>query len=111
MKITKKEVYRIYGKENAILLGYCEIQYIQNYLTKIGYTERKEGWAADIFELPEPYNNIVICTGYAPFGIKSEKALKVCKRWNELYYNYNFKQKERMIKRFAHELSKALANK
>ena len=103
MKITKKEVYRIYGKKNAILLG----QYIQNYLTKIGYAERKEGWAADIFELPEPYNNIVICTGYAPFGIKS----KVCKRWNELYYNYNFKQKERMIKRFAHELSKALANK
>lgn len=58
MKITKKEVYRIYGKENAILLGYCEIQHIQNYLTKIGYTERKEGWAADIFELPEPYNNL-----------------------------------------------------
>lgn len=111
MKITKKEVYRIYGKKNAILLGYCEIQYIQNYLTKIGYAERQEGWADDIFELPEPYNNIVICTGYAPFGIKSEKAFKVCKRWSELYYNYNFKQKERMIKRFAHELSKTLANK
>lgn len=37
MKTTRKEIYRIYGKENAILLGYCEIQYI-----KIGYTERKE---------------------------------------------------------------------
>lgn len=75
--------YRVWKNQ-----GYCEIQYIQNYLTKIGYTERKEGWAADIFELPEPYN-----TGYAPFGIKSEKAFKVCKRWNELYCNYNFKQK------------------
>lgn len=30
MKITRKEIYRIYGKENVILLGYCEIQCIQN---------------------------------------------------------------------------------
>lgn len=111
MKTTRKEIYRIYGKENVILLGYCEIQYIQNYLTKVGHTERVEGWAANVFELPAPYNNIAICTGYAPFGIKSEKAFKVCKRWNELYCNYNFKHKKRMIKRFAHELSKALANK
>ena len=28
MKTTRKEIYRIYGKENVILLGYCEIQYI-----------------------------------------------------------------------------------
>lgn len=26
---TGKEIYRIYGKENVILLGYCEIRYIQ----------------------------------------------------------------------------------
>lgn len=44
MKTTRKEIYRIYGKENVILLGYCEIQYIQNYLTKVGHTERVEGW-------------------------------------------------------------------
>ena len=42
MKTTRKEIYRIYGKENVILLGYCEIQYIQNYLTKVGHTERVE---------------------------------------------------------------------
>ena len=54
MKTTRKEIYRIYGKENVILLGYCEIQYIQNYLTKVGHTERVEGWAANVFELPAP---------------------------------------------------------
>jgi len=73
MKTTRKEIYRIYGKENVILLGYCEIQYIQNYLTKVGHTERVEGWAANVFELPAPYNNIAICTGYAPFGTKKQK--------------------------------------
>lgn len=73
MKTTRKEIYRIYGKENVILLGYCEIQYIQNYLTKVGHTERVEGWAANVFELPAPYNNIAICTGYAPFGTKNKK--------------------------------------
>lgn len=100
MKTTRKEIYRIYGKENVILLGYCEIQYIQNYLTKVGHTERVEGWAANVFELPAPYNNIAICTGYAPFGT----------RWEKLYYNYDFSQRKRMIKRFARELSKTINN-
>lgn len=108
MKTTRKEIYRIYGKENVILLGYCEIRYIQNYLTKVGHTERVEGWAANVFELPAPYNNIAICTGYAPFGTKNENARTVCERWEKLYYNYDFSQRERMIKRFARELSKTI---
>lgn len=72
MKTTRKEIYRIYGKENVILLGYCEIQYIQNYLTKVGHTERVEGWAANVFELPAPYNNIMHHLGR-----------KVCERWEK----------------------------
>lgn len=42
MKTTRKEIYRIYGKENVISLGYCKIQSIENYLTKVGHTERIE---------------------------------------------------------------------
>lgn len=110
MKTTRKEIYRIYGKENVILLGYCEIQCIQNCLTKVGHTECVEGWAADILELPAPYNNIAICTGYAPFGTKNKNVRKVCERWEKLYYNYDFNQRKRMIKRFARELSKAINN-
>lgn len=110
MKTTRKEIYRIYGKENVILLGYCEIQCIQNYLTKVGHTECIEGWSADILELPAPYNNIAICTGYAPFGTENKNARKVCERWEKLYYNYDFNQRKKMIKRFARELSKAINN-
>lgn len=66
MKTTRK----------GISLGYCKIQSIENYLTKVGHTERIEGWAADIYELPEPYNNIAVCTGYAPFGTSNEKRAK-----------------------------------
>lgn len=110
MKTTRKEIYRIYGKENVISLGYCEIRGIEDYLTKIGHTERIEGWAADIYELPEPYNNIVICTGYDPFGTSNKKADEVCKRWEKLYYNYDYTQRKRMVKRFARELNKAINN-
>lgn len=78
MKTTRKEIYRIYGKEN--------VQYIQNYLTKVGHTERVEGWAANVFELPAPYNNIAICTGYAPFGTKNKNARKVCERWESVLH-------------------------
>lgn len=68
MKTTRKEIYRIYGKD------------------------------------------IAICTGYAPFGTKNKNARKVCERWEKLYYNYNFSQRKRMIKRFARELSKTINN-
>lgn len=111
MKTTRKEIYRIYGKNNVLCLGYCEIQTIQRYLCKIGHTERPEGWAADIYELPGQYNNIVICTGYAPFGTHDEQAREVCKRWEKLYYNYDYTQRKRMVKRFARELYKAINNK
>lgn len=77
---------------------------------RLSYTERVEGWAADILELPAPYNNIAICTGYAPFGTKNKNARKVCERWEKLYYNYDFNQRKRMIKRFARELSKTINN-
>ena len=110
MKTTRKEIYRIYGKESVISLGYCKIQSIVNYLTKIGHAERLEGWAADIYELPKPYNNIVVCTGYAPFGTSSEKTRKMCERWEKQYYNYDYTQRKRMVKRFARELYKAVNN-
>lgn len=87
MKTTRKEIYRIYGKESVISLGY------------------------DIYELPEPYNDIVVCTGYAPFGTSSEKTRKVCERWEKLYYNYDYTQRKRMVKRFARELHKAINDK
>lgn len=108
MKTTRKEIYRIYGKENVISLGFCEIQSIENYLTKIGHTERLEGWAADIYELPKPYDYIVISTGYAPFGTSNKKAREVCERWEKLYYNYDYTQRKRMVKRFARELNKVI---
>lgn len=36
MKTTRKEIYRIYGKENVISLGYCKIQSIE----KLSYKGR-----------------------------------------------------------------------
>lgn len=110
MKTTRSAIYRTYGKENVISLGYCKVQSIENYLTKVGHTERLEGLAADIYELPAPYNNIAICTGYSPFGTNNKKAREVCERWEKLYYNYNYTQSKRMIKRFARELYKAINN-
>lgn len=79
-----------------------------SYKGRAHRTYRRLG--ADIYELPEPYNNIAVCTGYAPFGTSNEKARKVCERWEKLYYNYDYTQRKRMVKRFAHELYKAVNN-
>ena len=36
MKTTRKGIYRIYGKENVISLGYCKIQSIKTILQRQG---------------------------------------------------------------------------
>lgn len=36
-----------------------------NYETPIAYTVRREGWAADIYDIG---GGVAIVTGYAPFG-------------------------------------------
>lgn len=48
--------------------GYCALYYVLYFTTKIGHTERAEGWGCNVYELAP---NIALTTGYAPFGNKS----------------------------------------
>lgn len=53
------------GYDNVIAIGYCNLQYLLKYTPERAYTARREGWGADIYEVP---GNNAIATGYAPFG-------------------------------------------
>lgn len=63
IKLTKKDVLRNF--QNVICVGYCDMWYLLQYAEKIGHTERREGWGADIYKVN---NETVIVTGYEPFG-------------------------------------------
>lgn len=62
-KTTQKEIRANYNK--IICVPYCGLQNLLNYESPVAYTARREGWAADIYDMG---GGVAIVTGYAPFG-------------------------------------------
>ena len=62
-KTTQKEIRANYNK--IICVPYCGLQTLLNYESPVAYTVRREGWAADIYDMG---GGVAIVTGYAPFG-------------------------------------------
>lgn len=62
-KTTQRKIKNNYNI--IIRVPYCKLQNLLSYKNPVAYTERREGWAADIYEV---YVSVAIVTGYAPFG-------------------------------------------
>ena len=62
-KTTQKAIRANYNK--IICVPYCGLQNLLNYESPVAYTVRREGWAADIYDMS---GGVAIVTGYAPFG-------------------------------------------
>lgn len=62
-KTTQKAIKANYN--TIICVSYCGLQNLLNYESPVAYTERREGWAADIYDMG---GGVAIVTGYAPFG-------------------------------------------
>ena len=62
-KTTQKAIRANY--DTIICVSYCGLQNLLNYESPVAYTERREGWAADIYDMG---GGVAIVTGYAPFG-------------------------------------------
>ena len=62
-RVTQKEIKANF--EKIISVPYCGLQNLLNYESPIAYTARREGWAADIYDMG---GGVAIVTGYAPFG-------------------------------------------
>ena len=62
-KTTQKAVKANYP--HIISVGHQKLYYLLSDLNEVAYTVRREGWASDIYELTP---NVVISTGYHPFG-------------------------------------------
>ena len=62
-KTTQKAIRENYN--TIICVPYCGLQNLWNHESAVAYTVRREGWAADIYDMG---GGVAIVTGYAPFG-------------------------------------------
>lgn len=62
-KTTQKAIKANYN--TIICIPYCGLQNLLNYESPVAYTVRREGWAADIYDMG---GGVAIVTGCAPFG-------------------------------------------
>lgn len=61
-RTTQKEIKSRFT--SIIAVPYCGLQHLLNLKSPEAYTARREGWAADIYNI----GGTAITTGYAPFG-------------------------------------------
>lgn len=63
-KTTKKAIRN--SGYNVLKIGYCNAQFLLRGFDPVAYSERREGWACDYYQI----NNTIISTGYDPIGAK-----------------------------------------
>lgn len=105
-KTTQKAIRANYNK--IICVPYCGLQNLLNYENPVAYTERREGWAADIYDMG---GGVAIVTGYAPFG-NVRPGYDICRKYEKqaekIRYNYDlsYDRQRDMLKSLAKEFVK-----
>ena len=95
-RTTQKEIKANFAK--IISVPYCGLQNLLNYEIPVAYTTRREGWAADIYDMG---GGVAIVTGYAPFG-NVRPAYELRERYETqaaaIRYNYRLSWEEQREK-------------
>lgn len=108
-KTTQKAIKS--GYSTIICVPYCGLQSLLHYESPIAYTTRREGWAADIYDMG---GGVAIVTGYAPFGNirpdyetrqKYEIAAEKIRCNYDLSHTERKEQLQELIKQFIEEVT------
>lgn len=109
-KTTQKEIRENYNK--IICVPYCGLQTLLNYESPVAYTVRREGWAADIYDMG---GGVAIVTGYAPFG-NIRPSYELRERYEtqaeKICYDYSlsYEQQRESLKGLARDFIKEVCN-
>lgn len=106
-KTTRGQMYRIYGKENIICLGYCVNQRLITRFAPLFYTSGVYGWNADIYD----FGNFAICTGYRPFGNESKDLRNICDKYEKRLIKATPRGKGRVLNNFIKAVNNHLNGK
>lgn len=107
-KTTQKEIRANYNK--IICVPYCGLQNLLNYESPVAYTARREGWAADIYDMG---GGVAIVTGYAPFGnIRPSYELRERyeKQAEKIRYEYSYDRQRESLKSLARDFIKEVSS-
>ncbi len=109
-KTTQKEIRANYNK--IICVPYCGLQTLLNYESPVAYTVRREGWAADIYDMG---GGVAIVTGYVPFG-NIRPSYELRERYEtqaeKIRYDYSlsYEQQRESLKGLARDFIKVVCN-
>lgn len=108
-KTTQKAIKESFA--TVICIPYCGLQSLLHCESPVAYTTRREGWAADIYDIG---GGVAIVTGYAPFGNvrpSYEIRQEYEKKADEIRSNYNLKWEEqrdslkKLLREFVEEVT------
>ena len=105
-RVTQKEIKSNFDK--IISVPYCNVQNLLYYESPTAYVARREGWAADIYDMG---GGVAIVTGYAPSG-NIRPPHELLKRYEtqaaSIRYNYSLSWTEQreQLKQLAKEFIK-----
>lgn len=107
-KTTQKAIRVNYNK--IICVPYCELQNLLNYESPVAYTVRRDGWAADIYDMG---GGVAIATGYAPFGnirpiYEQVKAVEEQAKKIRYDYSLSYEQQREGLKSLARDFIKGV---
>lgn len=109
-KTTQKAIRVNYNK--IICVPYCGLQILLNYESPVAYTQRREGWAADIYDMS---GGVAIVTGYTPFGnirptYEQTKAAEEQAEKIRYDYSLSYEQQRESLKSLARDFIKGVCN-
>lgn len=103
-RTTQKAIRANYNK--IICVPYCGLQNLLNYESPVAYTVRREGWAADIYDMG---SGVAIVTGYTPFG-NVRPSYELRKRYEKqaekIRYEYSYDRQRESLKSLARDFIK-----
>ena len=109
-RTTQKEIKANFNK--IINVPHCRLQNLLYWESPVAYTARREGWAADIYDMG---GGVAIVTGYAPFG-NIRPAYEFCERYEtqaaSIRYNYrlSWEEQREQLNQLAKEFIKEATN-
>ena len=109
-RTTQKEIKANFDK--IICVPYCSLQNLLCWESPVAYTARREGWAADIYDMGD---GVAIATGYAPFG-NIRPAYELRERYETqaaaIRYNYrlSWEEQREQLNQLAKEFIKEATN-
>lgn len=106
-KTTQKEIWANYNK--IICVPYCGLQNLLTYESPVAYTVRREGWAADIYDMGA---GVAIVTGYVPFGnVRPSYELRERyeKQAEKIRYEYSYDRQRESLKNLARDFMKEVS--